>query len=146
MGPQLRETYIIHTPVDDENQMAFLSQLVPLTVDEAAAYKEVAADIARMRAETISVHAAAREILAGRATLKTYRSHPMLVAIEDAAAQGGQGRVVDRSRELLGKSDAGVVYLRQLMARELGRLADGLPTKQWSVMHEPPEGMTAMAF
>ncbi len=146
LGPQMRETYIIHTPVDDENQMAFLSQLVPLTGEAAEEYKKAAADIVRVRSETISVHAAAREILAGRATLKTYRNHPMLVAIEDAAAQGGQGRIVDRSREVLGKSDAGVVYLRQLMARELGRLADGLPTKQWSVMQEPPAGMTAMAF
>jgi 5,5'-dehydrodivanillate O-demethylase len=146
LGPQFRETYIIHTPVDDETQMAYLSQLVPVTGEAAEEYAKGAAEVARVRRENISVAAAGREILAGRATLKQFRDHPVLVAIEDTIAQGGQGRIVDRSRELLGKSDAGVVYLRQLMARELGRLADGKPTKQWSVMTEPPAGMTMMKF
>jgi 5,5'-dehydrodivanillate O-demethylase len=145
-GPQMRETFIIHTPVDDETQLAYLSQLVPLTGDAAEEYRHVAADIRRVRAENISVAAAGREILAGRASLKDFRNHPMLVAIEDTAAQGGQGRIVDRSMEKLGKSDAGVVYLRRLMARELGALSEGHPTKAWSVMEETPPGLTMMKF
>jgi hypothetical protein len=32
------------------------------------------------------------------------------------------------------------------MARELGALSEGKPTKSWSVMHEPPPGLTSMKF
>lgn len=145
-GPQFRETYIAHTPVDDDAHIAFLTQSVPVVGEAAEEYKKVAEDVARARAVAPSVEFAAREILCGRARLQEYRSHPFLVAIEDAVAQGGQGTIVDRNREMLGKSDAGVVYLRRLMARELGKLAAGEATKQWSVMHEPPSGMTVMSF
>jgi hypothetical protein len=30
------------------------------------------------------------------------------------------------------------------MARELGALSEGRPTKAWSVMEQPPEGLTSM--
>ena len=53
------------------------------------------------------------------------------VLIEDEVAQTGQGAVANRSREHLGRSDTGVLFLRKLWERELRALADGRPVKQW---------------
>jgi 5,5'-dehydrodivanillate O-demethylase len=145
-GPQMRESYIIHTPVDDHTHFAYLTQMIPVSGEEAEEYKKVAAEVAVARRTATPVEVVARDILAGRSSIKDHRNHPLLVAVEDAVAQGGQGIVADRTQEKLGRSDAGVVYLRRLMARELGALVEGRPTKAWSVMQEPPAGMTAMKF
>ena len=37
----------------------------------------------------------------------------------------GQGKIVDRSRERLGTSDAGVILLRKIWSRELSLLSGG---------------------
>ena len=42
-----------------------------------------------------------------------------------------RGAIANRSREHLGRSDIGVVFLRKLWERELRALADGRPLKQW---------------
>jgi 5,5'-dehydrodivanillate O-demethylase len=55
-----------------------------------------------------------------------------LVNAQDYVAQVGQGPIVDRTRERLGRSDAGVVFLRGLLLRELSALRDGRPLKQWT--------------
>ncbi len=39
-GPQLRETYLIHTPIDDENHLVFLTQNVPVTGEDAVGYQK----------------------------------------------------------------------------------------------------------
>jgi 5,5'-dehydrodivanillate O-demethylase len=44
----------------------------------------------------------------------------------------GQGEIANRVHERLGKSDAGVVFLRNLFMRELNAIKSGQPTKQWS--------------
>jgi 5,5'-dehydrodivanillate O-demethylase len=54
-----------------------------------------------------------------------------LISAQDYIAQKGQGTIADRSLELLGKSDLGVVTLRRVFLRELEALRNGGPTKQW---------------
>src|SRR5207245_10946234 len=54
------------------------------------------------------------------------------VMVEDEIAQTGQGKIPDRTHEHLGRSDAGVILLRQIWQRELRALAEGQPTKQWT--------------
>jgi 5,5'-dehydrodivanillate O-demethylase len=66
----------------------------------------------------------------------------MLVEIEDMLTQVGQGPIVDRRGEKLGKSDNGVVFYRRLFARELHALETGNPSKAWSYMERLPEGLT----
>jgi 5,5'-dehydrodivanillate O-demethylase len=63
----------------------------------------------------------------------------VFVAFEDTAAQKGQGVIADRTKEMLGVSDAGIIYLRRLMARELSLLADGKPTKDWATKWKMPD-------
>jgi 5,5'-dehydrodivanillate O-demethylase len=138
-GPQFRDTYIIHTAHDDFTHTAFLTQLVPVTGEEAEAYKKQHEDVAELRKTLPTAAEAGRLILAGQAKLADFKSHPVFVAFEDTAAQVGQGVIADRTREMLGMSDAGVVYLRRLMARELSLLADGKPTTDWKTVWDMPE-------
>ena len=60
-----------------------------------------------------------------------------MIATQDYVALRGQGRVVDRSRERLGASDAGVAILRRIFLRELAAIKEGRPTKQWTRLEEP---------
>jgi 5,5'-dehydrodivanillate O-demethylase len=54
-----------------------------------------------------------------------------LISAQDYLAQRGQGVIADRERELLGKSDLGIVTLRRMFWREMDALRNGQPTKAW---------------
>jgi len=82
--------------------------------------------------------------LSGEKHVTDMKDHPMLVEIEDMLTQLGQGRIVDRRGEKLGRSDAGVVLYRRILARELHAIAQGLPTKQWSFMDKVPAGISVV--
>jgi 5,5'-dehydrodivanillate O-demethylase len=62
-----------------------------------------------------------------------------VVATQDYVALRGQGRIVDRSRERLAQSDAGIAFLRRIFLRELAAIAEGRPTKQWKKLEHAPE-------
>jgi hypothetical protein len=47
------------------------------------------------------------------------------VSEQDAAIQDSQGRIADRTRELLGPTDIGVVQFRRLMLEAARQVADG---------------------
>lgn len=59
-----------------------------------------------------------------------------LINAQDYIVQVGQGAIVDRSRERLGKSDEGLILLRKIFWRELAALKRGSPGKVW----RPREG------
>jgi 5,5'-dehydrodivanillate O-demethylase len=50
---------------------------------------------------------------------------------QDYIVQVGQGAIVDRSKEHLGKSDAGVILLRKIFRRELDASKKGQSGKHW---------------
>jgi 5,5'-dehydrodivanillate O-demethylase len=138
-GPQFRDTYIIHVAHDDFTHSAFLTQLVPVTGQDAENYKRTHAEVMAIRASRPSTAELGRSVLAGKTTLADHRDHPVFVALEDTSAQVGQGVIVDRTKEMLGTSDAGIIYLRRLLARELTLLAEGKPTKDWSTDWKMPK-------
>jgi 5,5'-dehydrodivanillate O-demethylase len=139
-GAQMRDTYLIHTPIDDENHLVFLTQNIQLTGDAAVHYREEYERLEALRKTIPTTLETANEILAGKKTIREAANYPILVEVEDLIAHVGQGRIVDRRGELLGRTDLGVIYHRRLMARELDALANGRPTKKWEFMHELPEG------
>jgi 5,5'-dehydrodivanillate O-demethylase len=145
-GPGLRQTYIIHTPVDDDTHYAYLTQLVPVTGDNVALYQEGYEKSLAIRSAALSPAEAALDIMTTAASIEDYKDHPMLVEVEDLIAQWGQGVVPDRSAEHLGRSDAGVIRLRRLMARELQAIEEGRPTTSWSYMDTLPEGAEVISF
>jgi 5,5'-dehydrodivanillate O-demethylase len=55
-----------------------------------------------------------------------------LFNIQDYVSQVGQGTIVDRTQERLGRTDVSVIMLRKIWARELRALAEGRPLKQWA--------------
>lgn len=59
-----------------------------------------------------------------------------LTPAQDYVAIRGQGEVVDRRREYLGASDAGIVLLRRICWREMEALRDCRPTKRWKPITE----------
>ena len=63
-------------------------------------------------------------------------THPDLAIVQDIAVQAGQGRIVDREHEQLGRSDAGIIHWRKILTRELRAIAAGRAPKRWS---RPPE-------
>ena len=62
-----------------------------------------------------------------------------LTPAQDYVAMMGQGAIVDRSQELLGKSDAGIMLLRKIFWRELEALRSGRPTKAWRRLEHAEE-------
>jgi hypothetical protein len=141
----LRETYLIHTPIDDENHTAFLTQLVPVTGAAAQAYHAEYQRVQEIRKSRPSTLAMAEKGLAGEMSVADMKDHPMLVEIEDMLTQLGQGRIVERRGEKLGRTDNGVVFYRRVLARELHALAQGRPTKPWVYMNKVPEGTTTFS-
>ncbi len=76
----------------------------------------------------------ARAILDGEMRLEDLdpvADRAIIVTIQDNIAQMGQGPIVDRRNDHLGRSDVGVVLIRKLWRQELQALADGLPTRRW---------------
>jgi 5,5'-dehydrodivanillate O-demethylase len=51
----------------------------------------------------------------------------------------GQGEIVDRMQERLGKSDMGIALLRKIFWREMEAMRSGRPTKPWRNLHEACE-------
>jgi 5,5'-dehydrodivanillate O-demethylase len=139
-GPQLRRTYITHVPVDDTKDMAYVTQLVPVSGEAAQAeYLAARDEVRRIRKRAESTLSVAAKIRAGEASILDYKDHPTLVIIEDQVAQGGQGVIADRRGERLGRTDRGIAFLRRLMERELQALADGRSTKQWATPDALPD-------
>ena len=50
--------------------------------------------------------------------------------------QAGQGRIASRENERLGRSDAGIIAWRKILARELKLIAEGKKPKRWKA---PPK-------
>jgi 5,5'-dehydrodivanillate O-demethylase len=72
-----------------------------------------------------------------------------LTSAQDYVAAVGQGAIVDRTSERLGRSDMGIAFLRRIFWREMEAIREGKPTKAWRRLdtdvvmprqvHEPAE-------
>jgi hypothetical protein len=71
-----------------------------------------------------------QDVWAGRKRLIDIE-HPELAMVQDIAVQAGQGRIAERSRERLGRSDAGIILWRKILGRELSAIVEGRPGKKW---------------
>jgi 5,5'-dehydrodivanillate O-demethylase oxygenase subunit len=68
-----------------------------------------------------------------------------LTNAQDYVAQVGQGTIADRENEILGRSDAGIAFLRRLLFREIDLTAENRPTKEWRPLAESIELPTQQA-
>jgi len=125
-------------PVDDENHWRFAADLVPLTGEAAAQYRERRGQHRARPSNTLASELGLR-VLAGELTLEEVPEldpRANITNIEDIVSQAGQGRIADRANEHLGYSDVRVIFIRKLWERELTRFRDGLPLKEWRLPAE----------
>ena len=119
-------------PVDDENCVSFVVDLVSLTGEAAKAYEERRREA--REAVAVSPNAVAQAVLEGKLRLEDVAQElPIyyLFWIEDYVVQVGQGALAPRDGDTLGRMDQGVLLLRKIWERELRALAEGRPLKSW---------------
>lgn len=100
----------------------------PLTQEEISLYKTGGAVFSEIDASFIPLRRRDNEYLIDRVRQK----HENFTGIEgvseqDAAIQDSQGRIADRTRELLGPTDIGVVRFRQLMLESADQVEQSIP-------------------
>ncbi len=125
------DSTVYAVPMDDERTWRFTVTTVPSTTPE---------NDARIRADRTIVFDPSDyyEDLFFKRKVPDF-GPSMLLTTQDYVAVRGQGVIVDRSRERLAQSDAGIAMLRRLFLRELDAIQKGKPTKQWLRLEKDPE-------
>jgi 5,5'-dehydrodivanillate O-demethylase len=120
-------------PVDDVSFKSFNIKLRHAAAGRSTAGGQT---VTYLGDDSEEVQRIADKILRGEAHVDDFKDHPNIVNIQDSVSQIGQGRIPDRTRERLGRSDVGVLLLRKIWERELRALANGQPLKTWSHLEE----------
>jgi 5,5'-dehydrodivanillate O-demethylase len=126
-----REFAAWSVPVDDEHCVSFNLTLIHLTGKKAIRFRQKQArKTARARTSTTEM---AAQVLAGKAAIDDFRTKaPDIIRLQDDIVLTAQGVIPDRENEYLGRSDMGVVLLRQIWQRELAALVAGERLKKWT--------------
>lgn len=137
LGDTIPTTHIAwRVPINDVSHRSFLVEIVHMTGEDADRYR-ASRDPAHLRPYDHTRELIDRA-LAGTLDLDELPGWKDLLAaslsnVQDGAAQEGQGAIPDRENEHLGRSDASVILLRRIWARELRNLAQGKPIKRWTI-------------
>lgn len=124
-------SFLWNVPVDDESHMMFFLFIAAhLPPDVGARVASGVRDARRYLAGQRPVEDIVRAVLSGRERWGDIEERPDQVLIEDGIVLLGQGVLPDRSLNRLGSSDAAIILLRKLYAREIAAIeADHPPTK-----------------
>lgn len=127
-----QESLMWFVPISDDRHMQFWLHRVRAEGDMARRIQERRE---KRRTEIDLAHQdVAEDILHGRMSIRDVDPARVdMVQLQDDIAQIGQGRIVDRSREQLGRADIGVVAIRRLWIREITAMLEGRPLKQWEL-------------
>jgi 5,5'-dehydrodivanillate O-demethylase len=131
------ETFAWALAQDDENELRLGVQFSPVQGDAAKRYEETLLKNGYEPTGNPNEFYARHGYDPGRHRDELFISRVIpesgsgLTNAQDYVAQAGQGVIADRSQERLGRSDAGVIFLRRLFLRELAAIRDGRPTKAW---------------
>jgi 5,5'-dehydrodivanillate O-demethylase len=117
-------------PIDDESNRGFSVTLARLSGDAAKRFIEQQ----EARMEKDPALEIGEAVLAGKVHVDDITDLQLAVNVQDYVAQRGQGVISDRAGERLGRSDAGVILLRKLYAREMKTLAEGKKLKRWNTL------------
>ena len=116
-------------PIDDENCWVYVYSWNPdrpLSDEERAGYNSGGAVYADIGPDWRPIRNRANDYLLDRALQKAENFTGITgVSEQDAAIQDSQGRIADRTRELLGATDIGVVQFRRLMLQAANALTEG---------------------
>jgi 5,5'-dehydrodivanillate O-demethylase oxygenase subunit len=125
-----RELYLAFTPIDDETNIWFITNLVGVTGEAVGPYQAKRAEYLRRQSEAGSALDLAQQVMNGQVRFADI-DHPDRVRVQDFAVQAGQGRIADRSNERLGRSDTAIILWRKMLERELRAMQEGGPVKEW---------------
>jgi phthalate 4,5-dioxygenase oxygenase subunit len=118
-------------PIDDESCWIFVyswNPERPLTDEERAGYRAGGAVYPVMDADYLPLRNRGNDYLLDRRMQQTENFTGIVgVSEQDAAIQDSQGRIADRTQELLGPTDVGVVQFRRLMLEAAKALQAGTP-------------------
>jgi phenylpropionate dioxygenase-like ring-hydroxylating dioxygenase large terminal subunit len=116
-------------PIDDESCWVFLYSWNPdrpLTAEERDSYRKGGAVYPELDADWKPLRNRSNDYLIDRGLQKTENFTGIIgVSEQDAAIQDSQGRIADRTREMLGATDLGVVRFRRLMLDAAKTVAAG---------------------
>ena len=138
-----RELYLAFTPIDDESNMWFITNLVGVSGEAVAPYRAARQRYCERQKAAGSSLDLAQEVMDGSVRFADI-DHPDRVRVQDFAVQAGQGSIADRSNERLGKSDTAIILWRKIMERELRAIEEGRPVKQWT--SAPAEIVPTLGF
>jgi 5,5'-dehydrodivanillate O-demethylase oxygenase subunit len=125
-----QEIYFNFTPIDDENHLWLITSHLKVTGAEAERFLAKKREFQEKVRNAPKVMDLVHDVWAGRKRLIDIE-HPELAMVQDICVQAGQGRIQDRGAEHLGRSDAGIILWRRILARELRAIAEGRPAKKW---------------
>ena len=118
-------------PIDDETCWIFCYSWNPeraLTAEELASYSSGGAVYPERDCNYVPVRNRGNQYLMDRRMQKVENFTGIVgVSEQDAAIQDSQGRIADRTRELLGPTDVAVVHFRRLMLQSAQGIAQGVP-------------------
>jgi 5,5'-dehydrodivanillate O-demethylase len=120
-------------PVDDEHFSSFGMNLVHVTGEQAERYRQIREE--RRGKPLTPATVSSEAVLRGELHVWDVDDPRTINGVQDYTAQVGQGIIPDRETWHLGRSDVGVVMLRNIWYRELRALAEGRPLKEWKNPH-----------
>jgi 5,5'-dehydrodivanillate O-demethylase len=124
-----RDFVLWRVPIDDDRFATFFIIMVPPRADGTRPRPEKQ-DRFAWRRDGPTEYELGEAILAGKMRMDEV-DRTLIISVQDHVAQRGQGIIADRDHERLGRSDASIILLRQIWAREIEALLDGRPLKQW---------------
>jgi 5,5'-dehydrodivanillate O-demethylase len=113
-------------PVDDEHTIQFAVEHFPVRSEAALETEEWVRG--RPRYNPADHH---DELFRGNLPYGS-DDQVAIAGAQDYIAQIGQGTITDRSKEWLGVSDEGAIFLRKVFRREIEAVKKGLPGKHWA--------------
>lgn len=118
------KSFLWNVPVDDvSHKMFFLFVAAHLSPEDGRDVAEGVRSGQRYVAQSLPpVEEVIQSVLSGRMRWEDIETRPDLVLIEDGIVLVGQGIIPDRSKNRLGSSDAAIILLRKLYAREMSRI------------------------
>lgn len=130
-------------PITETLHMTFIVQGIAVEGDNIEKFKAARAVEAAEIARLPSFKDVSLKVMSGEISMNDIPLRPDITGIQDYVTQVGQGEIVDRSREHLGRSDIAIVLMRRLWEKELRLLEQGLPLTRWTVpdMLAPSKGL-----
>lgn len=120
------KSFLWNVPVDDvSHKMFFLFIAAHLTPEVGESVAQGVRAGRQYLSELPPVEEVVQAVLTGKMRWEDVEERPDLVLIEDGIVLLGQGVIPDRSKNRLGSSDAAIVLLRKIYAREMAALSEG---------------------